>query len=150
MKSITLGSQVNSIGEYAFYKCSSLEEIKLPNEITSIGNGAFWNCTSITNCELSSEITSIGDYAFNNCSNLISIYIPIKLTRIGINAFYSCSSLSNVIFSSNKKWKLFGSSNGTNYSYYTSFDMTLDSETNATLLNSGTGGYTKFYFERFD
>ena len=32
---------VTSIGDWAFYGCTSLSEIKLPDGVTSIGNGAF-------------------------------------------------------------------------------------------------------------
>ena len=37
-----------SIGDYAFYDLSNLEEVYLTNTITKIGNKAFYNCSNIT------------------------------------------------------------------------------------------------------
>lgn len=39
---------IKTIGESAFYNCSSLESITLPNSITTIGESAFWGCSSLT------------------------------------------------------------------------------------------------------
>ena len=68
--SVTIADDITSIGDYAFYGCTSLTEITLPNNITSIGNYAFYGCTGLTNITLRKNITSIGEYAFENCSNL--------------------------------------------------------------------------------
>ena len=35
---------VTSIGDYAFYNCSSLTSITIPEDIESIGTGAFYGC----------------------------------------------------------------------------------------------------------
>ena len=62
---------LTSIGNYAFYNCTSLTNIDLP-VCTSIGYSAFSDCTSLTNIDLP-VCTSISSSAFNNCTSLTSI-----------------------------------------------------------------------------
>ena len=87
---------VTSIGDHAFYYCSSLTSVEFPSSVTSIGNFAFYNCSGLTSVEIPSSITSIGDYAFSGCSGLISVEIPSSITNIGGCAFWCCSSLTSV------------------------------------------------------
>jgi hypothetical protein len=42
-----MGNGVTSIGERAFWDCSSLTSITIPNGVTSIGQGAFFGCSSL-------------------------------------------------------------------------------------------------------
>ena len=47
MTSITIPSSVTSIGNYAFYKCTSLVSITIPDSVTSIGDDLFRGCESL-------------------------------------------------------------------------------------------------------
>ncbi len=66
---------VTSIGNEAFYDCSSLNAITIPEGVTSIGNWAFESCISLTAITIPEGVTSIGDYAFLVCSSLTSIVV---------------------------------------------------------------------------
>ena len=92
---------VTSIGNGAFYGCSSLKNIKIPEGVTSIGWGAFDGCSSLTSIKIPESVTSIGDWAFFGCSSLKSIKIPESVTSIGYRAFDGCNNLDVVI--DNKK-----------------------------------------------
>ena len=96
---------VTSIGDYAFFDCSSLTSIEIPSGVTSIGYPAFSGCSSLTSIEFeeNSQLTSIGDNAFSSCSSLTSIEIPSGVTSIGSQAFYGCSGLTSVTFGENSQ-----------------------------------------------
>ena len=91
---------MTSIGDYAFYSCSSLTSITLPEGVTSIGDYAFDGCSSLTSITIPESVTSIGSSAFSGCSSLTSITIPESVTSIGDKAFYNCSSLYSVTIGS--------------------------------------------------
>ena len=62
-----------SIGDRAFFNCTSLTSVTIPDSVTSIGNEAFFRCTSLTSVVISDSVTSIGSQAFYNCTKLTSI-----------------------------------------------------------------------------
>ena len=90
------GKSVTSIGEGAFWNCTSLTSITIPDSVTSIEDSAFDGCSSLTNIVFSDNLTNIGREAFDTCYNLTSINIPKNVTSIGENAFYSCSSVTEI------------------------------------------------------
>jgi hypothetical protein len=45
---VTIGNGVTSIGESAFYNCSSLASVTIPDGVTSIDRYAFSGCDSLT------------------------------------------------------------------------------------------------------
>ena len=75
LTSITIPSSVISIGDYAFFRCSSLTSITIPSLLTSIGLAAFQSCSSLTSITIPSSVTSIGSNAFQSCSSLTSISV---------------------------------------------------------------------------
>ena len=90
---------MTSIGEEAFFGCSSLTSIEIPNSVTSIGWDAFSGCSSLTSIEIPNSVISIGERAFEGCSSLTSIEIPNSVPEIGFAAFAACSSLKGFIVS---------------------------------------------------
>lgn len=64
---------VTSIGNSAFYECSSLTSVTIPNSVTSIDAGAFSNCSGMTSVTIGNSVTTIGSYAFYMCSGLTSV-----------------------------------------------------------------------------
>ena len=101
LTSITIPDSVTSIGYCAFNTCSKLTSITIPDSVTSIGNYAFKGCSNLSNITLSNNITSIGDFAFADCSSLTNITIPDSVISIGDFAFAWCSNLSSITLSNN-------------------------------------------------
>ena len=96
IESYVIPSSVTSIGDRAFYGCSSLSEIVIPSSVTGIGKDAFSRCVSLSEIVIPSSVTSIGKGAFSYCDSLSEIVIPSSVTSIGDSAFYNCKSLDNL------------------------------------------------------
>ena len=71
---LTFDDTITSIGEKAFYRCSSLTSITIPNSVTSIGGLAFGGCLSLTSVTIPDSVTSIEGQAFFECTSLTSVY----------------------------------------------------------------------------
>ena len=96
LTSVTIPDSVTSIGRYAFQNCTSLTSVTIPNSVTSIGMSAFDGCESLTSVTIPDSVTSIGNAAFYNCTSLTSVTIPDSVTSIDVNAFAGCTSLTSV------------------------------------------------------
>ena len=92
----TIPDSVTTIGNWAFYFCSSLTSVTIPDSVTTIGDEAFVECHSLTSITIGDSVTTIGDYAFYGCTSLTSVTIPNSVTTIGWYAFYYCTSLTSV------------------------------------------------------
>ena len=96
----TFNSYIQKLEEHPFYLKGlvegTLESIKLSN-VTSIGNGAFYGCSSLTEVSFPNA-KSTGYQAFQYCSSLTEITdvsFP-KATSIGSRTFYNCSKLTTI------------------------------------------------------
>jgi hypothetical protein len=96
LTSITISDGVTSIGRGAFRNCKSLSSITIPNSVITVGSLAFLQCFGLTSITFSNNLATIGDYAFEDCTNLTSITLPDGLTSIGDYAFNFCTGLSSI------------------------------------------------------
>jgi len=96
IRRLTIPDSVKTIGDHAFYYCSSLPGITLGNGLTTIGAYAFYRCTSLTEITIPDSVTTIGAYAFYGCTGLTAVTIPDSVTAIENSAFYGCSGLTNL------------------------------------------------------
>ena len=92
---IIFDKDIETIGEYAFYNCTKLTDIKIPDSVTEIREYAFYSC-SLSEINLSNYVKTIGDSAFQNCDNLTSVIIPDSVTSLGNSFLSSCSKLTSV------------------------------------------------------
>ena len=61
--------------------------LEIPSNVISIGNGTFKKCSGLKNLVIPANVTSIGNGAFNGCDNLKSLTISSKTTSIGEGVF---------------------------------------------------------------
>ena len=93
---ITIGDNINSIGQRAFDGFTSLKNVEIHDNLRQISNAAFRNCSSLESINLPNSITSIGYSAFEGCSMIKSLCIPNNLATIERKTFYNCNSIENL------------------------------------------------------
>ena len=112
IEKVVITNGVTSIGECAFYNCSSLVSVKIPDSAKNIRYRAFYGCNNIKNVYYNGDLKSWleinwrGDASSNPCrygSNLYfngelatDIVIPDSVTSIQNYAFCGCDSLTSV------------------------------------------------------
>ena len=96
LKSVYIPECVTTIGNYAFYKCSSLTSVNIPIGVTSIEYSTFEGCSNLASVQIPDSVTKIGSRAFVNCHSLTDIHIPSGVTKINSMTFYGCESLISV------------------------------------------------------
>ncbi len=98
MPSVTFasGSQLTSIGGYAFEECPNLTSFTIPNGVTTIGYSAFMACEKMASVTIPASVTTIDDDAFIVCTALATVTFAAgsQLTTIGEGAFYGCNNES--------------------------------------------------------
>lgn len=89
----------NTMGDRAFYGCSSLTSVTLP-KVDAVPMGAFRGCEKLATVTIP-DIKSIGDNAFYGCKALTGYTVPDTVKTIGDHAFYGCKALSSINIPSN-------------------------------------------------
>lgn len=85
-----------SVGNKAFYSCRELQAALLPSTVNSIGEGAFQHCSNMKKVNIPEGVTLIQNLTFNNCG-ITSLTIPSTVTDIHFHAFSSCVNLEEII-----------------------------------------------------
>lgn len=112
--SVVLPQTVTSIGNHAFYECTSLTDINIPSSVTYVDEYAFEDCSSLpvidglryagsvlveatdatrTSYSIKSGTRFIASNAFLSCTELTDIDIPSSVISIGAGAFMECDKL---------------------------------------------------------
>ena len=121
LQTVSIPDSVTKIGQYVFYNCQDLTEVKLsagleeigeyafadsglksvsiPDTVTKTGGATFKNCFALTDAKLSNSCTNINYSMFEGCSALRKILIPDTVTTVYNSAFQNCTSLKEVIWS---------------------------------------------------
>ena len=92
---------IKSIPSKFFDNNKQIKEFIIPDSVTSIGEGAFWGCTSMTSVTIPNSVTIIGEDAFRGCSGLTSIIVESGNTtydsRNGCNAIIETATNTLVV-----------------------------------------------------
>jgi hypothetical protein len=129
----------NTIPNNAFQNCSNLTSITIPSNVTSIGQQTFNGCSKLTAIDVNGDnttyrsndgilynkaqttlvtypvgktdasftipnnVTTVGTYAFYNSASLTSIIISTNITAIEASAFENCRGLTSITIPGNVK-----------------------------------------------
>ena len=96
IRRVTLPEGLTTIGNYAFYFATKLEEVNIPTTVTTIGNMAFTGCYEVEAFDLPEGLTKIGDQAFSYCKSITEVVLPESLVSLGSSAFANCIKLETV------------------------------------------------------
>ena len=113
LESLSLPSELQTIGYMALADCKNLQSIHVPSSVTDIDDSAFENCRSVTSITFgdalqsapqlrstgstsNSQLRRIGNWGFYNCHNLQNLIIPEGVEEIGTAAFYGCTYLEEL------------------------------------------------------
>ena len=106
IKSFSVPPGTEKIGEYAFSRCGSIEEITLPGSVRFIGDSAFQGCEALESLTIPDGVEEISPALFYACQNLKRVYIPASMKAVGFAAFEKCGALSEICFAGKKsEWK---------------------------------------------
>lgn len=121
---VALPDTIESIGEFAFFKCKSLTEVNIPESLTEISKGmlditglksiviggnvkkiggvAFWGCRELKNAKLCEGVCEIDVAAFYYCTELETIELPRSLKKAALNtmsegSFWNCCKLTALV-----------------------------------------------------
>ena len=119
VRNLVIPNTIDTIQDYTFYHCNSIQSVTIPEHIEFIGRYAFFcpNINSLTwnaiNCNLEGQI--FGDYNALNITSLVlgdsvqvipdeafvvlgitNVNLPASLTTIGAYAFLGCVNLASI------------------------------------------------------
>ena len=98
IKRLDLPPHLTSIGNYAFYECSGLQEVQF-GPVRSLGMSAFYHCRALAAVNLEdTRIATLRIATFSECKVLPVVILPETLQTIETEAFETCESLETVIF----------------------------------------------------
>lgn len=101
IESVSIGSGVTTVGNYAFFDCDSIESVTIGDDVTSIGVGSFSSCDNLVELSIGNGVKSIGNEAFQSCTELETVTVPDSVTLIDAHAFKNCAKLQNLTLSEN-------------------------------------------------
>ena len=77
----------------AFWNCKRLKSVTIPSNVDTIGLRAFEGCYSLTTVVIEDGVTSLGNEVFLDCVNLTSVSIPASVTSFGADIFAGCDDV---------------------------------------------------------
>ena len=92
---VYIADGVTTIGDYIFYECEHMKDIRIPTSITNIGEGAFGGCHNLeTPIAIPEGQKVLERDMFSECYKLPQVIIPEGVERIYLGVFWKCGMQS--------------------------------------------------------
>lgn len=103
LKSITIPSSVEKMGDYCFMGCR-LEEVSFQenSNLRQMGMACFAECSHLKEINLP-DVNKISAECFAECESLESFNIPSSVEQINVGGFFKCHQLRCVNFDENSE-----------------------------------------------
>ena len=91
IKDLSIAQGCDALCGDLFHGCAAIEQIEIPWTVTSIGDRAFYGCTSLgaSGVLIPEKVTAIGENAFAFCSSLESVrFLCPKPNEVAENIYY--------------------------------------------------------------
>lgn len=105
INTLSVGKDLQGIGNYAFAGCAGLNSITLENGLKGMGNSAFEDCVNLStvNIAAGAPLPVIGSRCFYNCQKLNNFELPYGTNKIGDEAFAGCTGMETINLISTQK-----------------------------------------------
>ena len=87
IKELTVPPRVTRLGDNLCRECHNLEKVTIPENVETIGDYAFYRCTALKELSMENGLISIGINAISHCDSLVELTVPRTVKSIGHNAF---------------------------------------------------------------
>lgn len=87
---------VQHVHNAAFAACPVLREAELPEQVTMVGGDTFFGCTALETVRFRGTVDTIGYGSFSGCTALTDFEIPETVTAIGSSAFENAGCIENI------------------------------------------------------
>ena len=98
VKTLTIGNNVETIADHAFYQVHALESVTIGNRVTSIGAEAFLHLKRLSSVTFGTNLQFIGKRAFAGDDALSSLTFGNMMDTIGPGAFKNDIHITSVKF----------------------------------------------------
>ena len=85
------GELALTLGERAFYRCTSLENFSVRANTIALGKNLFSDCTSLTSVTIEGNSVTVGDGVFDDCEKIDTVILK-GVTKLGTKPFTGKSS----------------------------------------------------------
>jgi hypothetical protein len=92
----SLPDSISLFGTDAFAYCRNLALTTLPSKTLYINSGCFTGCSKLAITSFPSTVSSIGNYAFEDCTGLTTLTFEGTPKTISASAFYDCTNITTI------------------------------------------------------